>query len=87
MRDRIIASALSPRVRRWARPPSLACVRDVAAARPASGTISEQLPVPNPGNVSAMFKWLFQQAERIVDWAARRKVSKREEPRLPRDRD
>jgi hypothetical protein len=33
-----------------------------------------------------MFKWLFQQAERIVDWAARRTVRKGEEPRPPPDR-
>jgi hypothetical protein len=33
-----------------------------------------------------MLKWLFQRIERIVDWAARREVRKRDEMRQQRDR-
>jgi len=36
--------------------------------------------------VSVMFKWLFERLERIVDWAARREVRKRDEIREERDR-
>jgi len=32
-----------------------------------------------------MFKWLFERIERIVDWAARREVRKRDERREERD--
>jgi hypothetical protein len=32
-----------------------------------------------------MFKWLFRRLERIVDWAARREMRRRDELR-PRDR-
>jgi hypothetical protein len=37
-----------------------------------------------PGTVSLMFRWLFQRIERIIDWAARREVRKRDE--IERDR-
>lgn len=46
------------------------------AAAPAGAATT----LAGPGTVVVMFKWLFDRIERIIDWAARREVRKREEP-------
>jgi hypothetical protein len=64
-------------------------VRNVNLARSLGLGFDErrmQQCVTVPGTVSVMFRWLFQRIERIVDWAARREVRKRDEIREERER-